>query len=211
MTAQASLAHDLHTELVAIYEEVMWLSRRPNVTASCARAWYTHIMSERVKRRIRRFTGKVSRSAAENDAATLCLEHFRRIQTTLTSLIERHRESKTSNSEEFVRVLVECERVHIVTVEENYAAMCAEGSYSKAGNRAGSLARTVPEAASHVVEEDASRKDRERGSLCTKTQRPSLTLRSSGPLSEAAENYRLVCGCSNRWSTRPQAKKTPEA
>jgi hypothetical protein len=133
MTAQASLAHDLHTELIAIYEEVMWLSRRPNVTASCARAWYTHIMSERVKRRMRRFTGKVSRSAAENDAATLRLEHFRRIQTTLTSLVERHRESKTSNSEEFVRVLVECERVHIVTVEENYAAMRAEGSYSKAG------------------------------------------------------------------------------
>jgi len=51
----------------------------------------------------------------------------------LTSLIERHRESKTSNSEEFVGVLVECERVHIVTVEENYASMRAEGSYSKAG------------------------------------------------------------------------------
>jgi hypothetical protein len=133
MPAQASLAPDLHAELVAIYEEVMWLSHRPNVTASSARAWYTHIMSERIKRRMRQFTDKVSRSAAENDAATLRLEHFKRIQTTLTSLVGRHRENKRPNPEEFVRVLVECESAHIVTLEENYTAMRAEGNYRKAG------------------------------------------------------------------------------
>ena len=133
MPAQAPLAHDLFAELIAIYEEIMWLSHRPNVTASCARGWYTHIMSERVKRRMRQFTGKVSRSAAESDTATLRLEHFKRIQTTLTSLVARHRESKRPNPEEFVGVLVEYERVHIVTREENYAAMRAEGNYRKAG------------------------------------------------------------------------------
>ena len=133
MSSQAPLADDLSAELIAIYEEIMWLSRRPNVTASCARAWYTHIMSERIKRRMRQFTGKVSRSAAESDTATLRLEHFKRIQTTLTSLVERHRKSNRPNPDEFVRVLVEYERVHIVTLEENYAAMRAKGNYRNAG------------------------------------------------------------------------------
>ncbi len=37
----------------------MWLSVRPNVTPGRARAWYTHIMAESVKRKLRRFTGMV--------------------------------------------------------------------------------------------------------------------------------------------------------
>jgi hypothetical protein len=123
----------LRAELIGIYEEVMWLARRPRVTAGNARAWYTHIMSETVKRRLRRFTGKVSRLAAESESATLRLEHYKRIQTTLTALAERHREVKKPNPDEFIRVLLDCERVHIVTFEENYAAMRADGNYRKAG------------------------------------------------------------------------------
>jgi len=84
MTNVRELDATVRSELMAIYEEVMWLARRPNVSAGCARAWYTHIMAERVKRRVRTFTGQVSRLAAESDTAVLRLEHYKRIQTTLT-------------------------------------------------------------------------------------------------------------------------------
>ncbi|OGA48448.1 MAG: hypothetical protein A3G24_20440 [Betaproteobacteria bacterium RIFCSPLOWO2_12_FULL_62_13] len=124
---------DLRAELVAIYEELMWLAQRPNVSAGNARAWYTHIMSEKVNRRLRRFTGRVSRAAAESEALILRLEHYKRIQRTLTALVERHRKLKKRNPDEFIRVLIDCERVHIVTFEENYAAMRAGGDYRKAG------------------------------------------------------------------------------
>jgi hypothetical protein len=112
---------DLRVELISIYEELMWLAQCPNVTAGNARAWYTHIMSERVKRRLRRFTGRVSRAAAQSESAILRLEDYKRIQTTLTTLVERHRKLKKPNPDEFIRVLIDCERVHIVTFEENYA------------------------------------------------------------------------------------------
>lgn len=123
----------LHRDLKAIYEEVLWLAMRPNVSAGCARAWYTHIMAERVKRRLRRFTGKVSKTAANVETAVLRLEHYKRIQTTLTALVEQHRKLSKPNAGEFIRVLLDYERVHIVTVEENYAAMKAKGNYRKAG------------------------------------------------------------------------------
>lgn len=123
----------LRDRLVAIYDEVMWLARRPNVRASCARAWYTHVMSGTVTRRLRQFTGKVSKSAAKVGAANLRLEHYKRIQTTLTDLVDRHSKCKKGNPEEFLEVLLKCERVHIVTFEENYAAMRAGGNYRKAG------------------------------------------------------------------------------
>lgn len=121
----------LRRDLLAIYEEMMWLAKRPNVSAASARSWFTHVMAEKVKRRLRRFTGNVSESAAKDESATLRLEHYKRIQTTLTKLVEDHR--KKPSAAEFIRVLLDCERVHIVTLEENYAVMCAKGSYRKAG------------------------------------------------------------------------------
>ena len=110
----------------------MWLARRPNVTPSRARAWYTHIMAESVKRRVRRFTGQVSRAAVAGKDP-LMLEHLMRIQTNLSSLVERHRAVNTPDPEEFVQLVVECEQVHIVTRSENYAAMRAKGDYVVAG------------------------------------------------------------------------------
>ena len=106
------------TALLAIYEEMMWLANRPNVTASAARSWYTHV-GRPIKLKLRRFTGKVSKSAADDDSAILRLEHFGRIQTTLTQLVERHRKNKKPKADEFVRVLLKCERVHIVTLGES--------------------------------------------------------------------------------------------
>ncbi|WP_075359233.1 hypothetical protein [Caballeronia sordidicola] len=132
-TLNGALPDDLRTALVSIYEEVMWLASRPNVTPSRARAWYTHVMAESVKRRVRHFTGQVSVSAASGDGTGLRLEHYRRIQTTLTGLVTRHRREQRIDPEEFVRTLVDYESVHIVTIAEDYAAMRAGGDYEKAG------------------------------------------------------------------------------
>jgi hypothetical protein len=123
----------LRGELIRIYEEVMWLARRRNVSASCARAWYTHVRSGKVTRRLRRFTGKVSRSAAGARTVNLRLEHYKRIQTTLTALVMRHRKIKKPDPGDFIRVLLNCERVHIVTFGENYAVRRSGGNYRKAG------------------------------------------------------------------------------
>ncbi len=127
----------------------MWLAARPNVTPSRARAWYTHIMAESIKRKIRRFTGYVSASAI-NDDGPLMLEHFRRIQTALSSLVERHHEGDHSNADEFVDMVLEYEQVHIVTRVENYAAMRAKGNYDKAGIQLVPWA-AVPEARQEVL------------------------------------------------------------
>jgi hypothetical protein len=124
---------ELHAALVSIYEEIMWLAHRPNVTAGRARAWYTHIMAESVKRQLRHFTGNVSQKAVQANGTELRLEHYKRIQTTLTGLVERHRQQKQGDAEEFIRTLIDYERVHIVTVKENYDAMRALGDYEKAG------------------------------------------------------------------------------
>lgn len=133
MNSQLDLDHQLRTSLESIYEEVMWLSTRPNVTPGRARAWYTHIMAEAVKRKLRRFSGKVSETAATHHDGPLVLEHFKRIQTTLTALVEQHRAEKLNDPDEFIRTLIDFEHVHIVTRAENYAAMRAKGNYSQAG------------------------------------------------------------------------------
>ena len=133
MKSKIAIDPQLHEALVSIYEEVMWLSARPNVTPGRARAWYTHVMSEAVKRKLRRFTGKVSESALAERDGPLMLEHFKRIQTTLTTLVERHRVEQLSAPDEFVKTLVKFEQVHIVTRAENYAAMRAKGNYREAG------------------------------------------------------------------------------
>ena len=129
----ASLDPKLRSALESIYEEVMWLSKRPNVTPGRARAWYTHIMAESVKRKLRRFTGQVSAKAVEATVEPLMLEHFMRIQTTLSQLVERHRTNDLDDRDDFLTTLVEFEQVHIVTRGENYDAMRAKGNYELAG------------------------------------------------------------------------------
>jgi len=65
--------------------------------------------------------------------AVLRLEHFKRIQTTLTKLVADHLRNGIYDPRQFSRVVTECEHVHIVTLRENYDAMKAGGDYSKAG------------------------------------------------------------------------------
>lgn len=135
MNSQASTDRAIRSELAALYEEVMWLAARPNVTPSMARAWYTHVVAGRLSRRIRHFSGKVSREAIANPASTLRLEHHARIQTKLTQLVAAHLKLKRPNPRSFVRLVLDSENVHIVTFAENYAAMRNDGDYRKSGIR----------------------------------------------------------------------------
>lgn len=127
-----SLDPHLRETLSHIYQDVMYLAARPNVSSGQARGWYTHIMSRNVLKQIRRFTGRVSVAAVNSEPrASLVLEHPGRIQTTLTQMVERHK--KAPNPEEFLSLLAEHEIVNIVTNAENYAARKAAGNYEKAG------------------------------------------------------------------------------
>lgn len=123
---------DTEAALTRIYEEVMWLARRPGTSPSEARGWYTHIASNRLRRHLRSFTGQVSQRALQPDAV-LRLEHFKRLQTTLTKLVTDHLRNGTDDAQQFVRVVTDCEQVHIVTARENYDAMKAGGDYATAG------------------------------------------------------------------------------
>jgi hypothetical protein len=118
----------IKASLESVYEEIMWLARRPNTSPSAARAWYTHIAAERLKKHVRIFTGMVSQNALK-EGATLRLEHYLRIQTTLTQLVKDHVSNDIYDADEFVKVIEQCERVHIVTAAENYSAMKAKGDY----------------------------------------------------------------------------------
>jgi len=124
---------ELRRRLEAIYIEVMWLARRRNVSPSCARAWYTHVMAGGLAKRVRRFTGKVSSAAASDLSAVLRLEHYARIQATLTALISRHLAQKRERPSEFIKIVMRTERVHIVTFQENYAVLRHHGNYRRAG------------------------------------------------------------------------------
>jgi hypothetical protein len=97
-----------------------------------ARAWYTHVAAASLSRRLRMFSGKVSRRASTGDGP-LRLEHFRRMQATLTRLVERHVRDGARDADEFIRTVIDGERVHVVTADENYAAMRAMGDYGEAG------------------------------------------------------------------------------
>jgi len=115
-----------------VYEEIMWLARRPNTTASVARSWYTHCKAVTLARRLRVFSGLVSRKSLEADD-DLRLEHYMRIQTVLTKLVSRHVQDELNDATEFVDCVIDCEKVHIVTVRENYDAMKSKGDYPLAG------------------------------------------------------------------------------
>jgi len=124
---------DLRQRLTAVYEEVMWLAARPGNTPSMARAWYTHVAAGKFVSEIRQFSGKVSQRAVRDPEATLRLEHPARIQTKLTTLVKTHLKYKSPRPRAFVRFILDAEKVHIVTFEENYLAMQNDGNYRRAG------------------------------------------------------------------------------
>lgn len=133
MQSSLDVSDEVISKLSYIYDEVMWLAKRPNVNPSGARAWYTHVTYRSVVRDIRLFTGKVSRPAVFDEKIELRLEHFKRIQSTLTKLVAEHVKNNICNPEEFISTILDCEQVHIVTNPENYAARKADGDYTSAG------------------------------------------------------------------------------
>lgn len=66
---------EVKQSLVQVYEEVMWLAARPDTIPSSARAWCTHIASNRLRRHVRRFTGLVSaRDALDDEFVALVVD-----------------------------------------------------------------------------------------------------------------------------------------
>lgn len=128
----AELSSETLQQLEMLYEEIMWLRARPNITSSVARSWYTHACSERLKKHIRRFSGFISEAAATDKSPDLRLEHHLRMQTVLTQLVEHHHRDQIRDPEEFISTICRYEEVHIVTKDENYAAMRAKGDYDLA-------------------------------------------------------------------------------
>jgi hypothetical protein len=90
-------------------------------------------MAKSVVKRIRHFSGKVSRRAVKDMKGPLVLEHYERMQTKLTDLVAAHHKKKTTSPQAFISLVQKLERVHIVTRSENYAARRARGNYREAG------------------------------------------------------------------------------
>lgn len=128
-----TLGLELHARLSAIYEEMMCLARRSDVTAGRARGRYAHIIANTVRLKIRRFSGQVSKEAITTSRMNLLLEHYKRIQPTLTQLVERHKSEGVNDPGEFIRTLIDYEQVHIVATRQSYDAMKARGDSALAG------------------------------------------------------------------------------
>ena len=80
---------DIDSKLRLCYELMMQVARTGFFTARAVRGGYTHWLGPEFAKEIREFSGLVSKSAIDNGSETgLVLEHFLRIQTTLTSFIE---------------------------------------------------------------------------------------------------------------------------
>jgi hypothetical protein len=105
------------------------------LNARGARTGYTHWLAPELAREVRTFSGLVSENAINHGTNIgLVLEHHLRIQTELTSLIQKHINTGENNAE-FISEVKRLEQVHIVTKEENITLRCKEisGDYSKAG------------------------------------------------------------------------------
>jgi hypothetical protein len=113
MAKKQNLDPEVYERLLAYYGQVMWLAQQPFVSPGMARAWFSHIAVERVRRSIRMFTGKVSVKAAKDPTAVLRLEHQKRIQTTITQLVSRHMKLKKPRPKEFIETIIRCEQVHV--------------------------------------------------------------------------------------------------
>lgn len=125
---------DIDSKLRLCYELMMQAARTGIFIARAVRGGYTHWLGPEFAKEIREFSGFVSKSAINNGSETgLVLEHFLRIQTTLTSLIEKHM-NEGEDVFEFIREIKRLEKVNIVTRKENNLLRTKNisGSYEKA-------------------------------------------------------------------------------
>ena len=126
---------DIDSKLKLCYELMFQVADTEQFTARAVRGGYTHWLGPEFSKEIREFTGLVSRSAIENgEERGLVLEHFLRIQTSLTKLIGKHM-SEGENVSEFISEVKRLEKVHIVTKRENdvLRKKVYSGDYEKAG------------------------------------------------------------------------------
>lgn len=119
--------------LTSVYEEMMWLATRPFVTPRRARAWYSAVVAEALKRKLRRFSGLVSKAALDDIDGKLVLEHYNRLSHSISRLIESHVSQGINDPSAFVALIEECERVNITTDKENHRIRQSAGDYSLAG------------------------------------------------------------------------------
>lgn len=119
-------------QLATVYAVMMHAAGTGLFNATKARAIYSHVMASKLKMHLRTFTGKVSRAAAADPEAKLVLEHFHRLQHKLTLLVADHIKNGP-DAAAFIEAVRHMEQVHIVTLEENYAAHRAKGCYDTAG------------------------------------------------------------------------------
>jgi hypothetical protein len=141
---------EVETRLREVYEEMMWLGARPNVTPQRARAWYTGVVSEALKTKVRMFTGMVSEKALLDPSGRLVLEHEPRLAFRISEFLRDHLESETRDPEGFIRLIEQCERVNITTNDENHQARKAGGDYRAAGIQLRSWS-DIPDAARHIL------------------------------------------------------------
>ena len=133
MAQYAQFSADTLARLESIFEEMMWLAARPNTRPGAARAWYSHVAVGPLIRSVRRFTGKVSIEAINAPDEKLVLEHFNRMQSSLSSLVATQLKSCTRDVRAFIDLIHQCEQVHIVTDRQNHDARRAKGDYASAG------------------------------------------------------------------------------
>ena len=181
MNSPLALDSELRTELEAIYEKIMWLAaRRGNVTPGRARAWYTHIMAEAIKRRLRRFSGEVSESAVTQHDGPLILEHFKRIQTTLTKLVERHRDEKLNDPEEFITTLSGVRARAYRHPRRELRRHACQGQLPRSRNYSRTVEGSSRDAANRIVATNASWESGKRRCIQALTSHWCPTLRSRG-------------------------------
>lgn len=123
----------LRAKLTAIYEDLMWLAARPHLTPARARAWYSAVMREMIKRQVCLFTGYVSRAALTAPNDELVLEHYNRLSHSLTALLSAHKGARMHNPSEFILLIESCEKVNITTKRENQIIQQSQGNYAGAG------------------------------------------------------------------------------
>lgn len=126
---------DLNSKLELCYSLMMQVARTGQFTARAVRGGYTHWFGPELRKEVCEFTGMVSRKAIENDSEVgLVLEHYMRIQTTLTGLIDKHM-MDGEDVDEFIREVKRMEKVNIVTKAENdlLRKKVFSGDYEKAG------------------------------------------------------------------------------
>ena len=126
---------NINEKLGLSYEIIMSTVQNGLLNARGARTGYTHWLGPELSKEVRTFSGLVSEAAIIHGTNIgLVLEHFLRLQTELTSLIQKHID-EGENKAEFISEVKRLEQVHIVTKEENTTLRRKDilGDYSKAG------------------------------------------------------------------------------